>query len=131
MLTNGNFESSSNGWTLSSRASVLTDNTTNMGGNIYKPTLGTNALQITGSSTGLGYATQVCNIDRVDGDEKNVYTLGAWLKTNGSIAKDNRTVSIIIKNHTTEGVGETITSITYDNSISDWQYMMVSFNFFS
>lgn len=100
----------------------------------YKPeTYGNHALKITGNYQSNGYATQKYQFADAQANHKDeLYTLGAWVKVNGSKAKDNRTVGILVNEYFNdefegETIGDNIASITYDNSISEWQYMMVTF----
>lgn len=129
LLSNGDFENGSTGWNLSDNASVIED--VNRG---YKPeAYGDHVLQITGNYQSNGYAIQKYQFEDAQTNHKDeLYTLGAWVKVNGSKAKDNRTVGILVNEYFNdefegETIGDNIASITYDNSISEWQYMMVTF----
>lgn len=129
LLSNGNFENGNTSWSLSDNASIVEDE--NRGN---KPeSYGNHALKITGNYQSNSYATQKYQFADAQANHKDeLYTLGAWVKVNGSKAKDNRTVGILVNEYFNdefegETIGDNIASITYDNSIPEWQYMMVTF----
>lgn len=128
LLENGNFEDATANWELSENSTIINDSDLGNKDSAY----GSHALSITGTYDDIEYAYQICNVPEQTKEKQNIFTVGAWAKVDGSKAKDNRTVSLIVQEYCdgteNEGEGNTVlASITYDNSITDWQYLMVSF----
>lgn len=119
-LQNSDFENDE-AWILSDNASIIAENDSN------------NVVKIVGDAESNGYAVQqYCFLDAEYNHAGRVYTIGAWVKANSSIAKDDRTLSVLVNeyiNDEFEGeiIGESLANLTYDNSITDWQYMTSSF----
>ncbi len=124
----GDFSESTDNWVCSSYANIIEDN--DVSG--YKDSLlSNNVMQIEGDSEGAAYAYQRVSLS--ESTEDKIYTIGAWVKVNnGSKAYGNKTIGLIVDGLTTGASGNTVTTeqlaaITFNNSCTDWQYMMTSF----
>ena len=135
LIVNPDFSDGLNGWTYPRNrgVEVVTDNDNGFKLSKYD----NNVLKLPGQYDAINYAKQtyLFNDDKDHTDE--VYTAGVWAKVNGSIARTDdlndgktRTVGVLLNGYANGESGETtelLADITFDNSITDWQYMMVTF----
>lgn len=133
LLTNYDFSDGLTGWNRPSNRGVeiVTDNDNGFKLSKYD----NNVIKLPGKYNAINYAKQTYHFNDDKDHTGEVYTAGVWAKVDGSIAKTDennksRTVGVLLNGYTNSGSGENtelLADITFDNSITDWQYMMVTF----
>lgn len=136
LIINSDFSDGLTGWTTTNNRGmkVVSDDKPGFKSGKYD----NNVLEVPGISNAINYAKQTYLFNDEKNHEGEIYTVGVWAKVNGSISRtdefnDNksRTIGVLVNAYVNNDSGENteqlLTQITFDNSISDWQYMMVSF----
>ena len=136
LLKNPDFSDKLSGWNYPSQRNIEVTTDENNGFKLSK--YDKNVVKIPGKYNAQKYVRQLYTFDDNEDHKDELYTAGVWAKINGSISRKDelndgktRTAGVLINGYTNNESGETISpvlaSITFDNSISDWQYMMVTF----
>ena len=136
LLKNPDFSDKLSGWNYPSQRNIEVTTDENNGFKLSK--YDKNVVKIPGKYNAQKYVKQLYTFDDNEDHKDELYTAGVWAKINGSISRKDelndgktRTAGVLINGYTNNESGETISpvlaSITFDNSISDWQYMMVTF----
>lgn len=137
LLNNPDFTNGLTGWDYPRNRGIEVVNDNNNGFKLSK--YDSNVVKIPGKYNTQKYVKQTYYFnDEVNTDHTDeVYTAGVWAKVGGSISRidelnDNRTrtVGVLLYGYTNDESGEAtelLADITFDNSITDWQYMMVTF----
>lgn len=133
LLKNGDFENTDYGdadfgWETTFGASITEDTNPD-----YKDeTQGSNVLMIESDYESSENAKQKYLFPEGIQHDDALYTVGVWAKVNSSKVKGDRAIKLQVNEYSKdpyegEVVGEELGSITFDNAVTDWQYMMVTF----
>ncbi|MDE5984561.1 MAG: hypothetical protein K2H13_04850, partial [Eubacterium sp.] len=135
VIVNPDFSDGLDGWKYPANrgVEVVTDNDNGFKLSKYD----NNVIKLPGKYNAINYAKQTYLFNDDKDHTGEVYTAGVWAKVNGSIPRTDelndgktRTVGVLLNGYTSGESGEAtelLADITFDNSITDWQYMMVTF----